>query len=347
MTGYRDQLREAVKRVLHQSQTPKSVSQIRVDLAGSLRVSSKDLSALLDEMTARGEIFCWPQKKFWDRDPRRVLPDLIVSFMAKSLVATASKIKTGLKLPLEIIEPALNELVDAGRLYRWQPGSKTPYFCLSEPRKTALEAILNALAAGPLTEKELIGWIRKKLPGYQVKHLKEHLSDARQIYEYPRFGKIKTRYGLQPPDPGPYLGKALENITAVHNLLAPLHVSLEGIYEVLGRELALKRTARAPSPERSPDEKTSREAQPLILEGITRLQPLGQRRALVSIRELRRSVSLTKSVFDRAVLSLAVQGKVALHHHDFPSSLSPDEREELVRDEQGTFYVGIVPKEMP
>jgi hypothetical protein len=67
----------------------------------------------------------------------------------------------------------------------------------------------------------------------------------------------------------------------------------------------------------------------------------------VSIRELRRSAGLVKSAFDKVILSLALQGKVALHHHDFPSSLSPQEREELVRDEQGTYYVGIVPKESP
>lgn len=341
-----DELREAVKRILQQAQAPKAIPQLRKDLAGAFRISSKELGALLDQMTPAGEVFSWPQKKFWDRDPRRVLPDLIVSFMAKSVVASASKIKTGLKLPLEIIEPALSELLDAGRLYRWQPG-KTPYFCLTEPRKTALEAILNALAAGPLTEKDLIiGWVRKKLPGYQARHLKEHLSYSDQVYEYPKYGMVKSRYGLEPPEPGPYLSKAVQDITAVHDLLAPCQVSLEGIYEALGRELDLEPMARAPSPERSPDERTSREAQPLILEGITRLQPLGQRRALVSIRDLRRSVSLKKSVFDRAVLSLALQGKVALHHHDFPSSLSPDEREELVRDEQGTFYVGIVPKDM-
>jgi hypothetical protein len=67
----------------------------------------------------------------------------------------------------------------------------------------------------------------------------------------------------------------------------------------------------------------------------------------VSIRELRRSAGLAKSTFDNTVLSLALKGKVALHHHDFPSSLPPDERDELVRDEQGTYYVGIVPKVTP
>ena len=300
---------------------------------------------MLDEMTARGEIFSWPQKKFWDRDPRVVLPNLILSFMAKALVATASKIKTYLKLPLEMVETALNELVDRGRLYLWQPG-KTAFFCLFDPRKTALDTILNALTHGPLSEKELIAWVRKRLPGYQVKHLKGHVSCSKQVYEYPKYGKIKTRYGLEPPEPGPYLSKVLHEAIDVQKLLASFHVPLKAIYEALGRELGLEHETGAVCRERLQGESPSRDAEPLILEGITRLQPPGQRRALISIRELRRSVSLAKSIFDKAVLSLALQGKVALHHHDFPAGLAPDERDELVRDEQGTYYVGIVPKDM-
>ena len=341
-----DELRGAVKSGLQQSQAPKSIPQIRKELAGFFRISSKDLSALLDEMTAAGEIFSWPQKKFWDRNPRLVLPELILSFMAKSVVATSSKIKASLKLPLEMVEAALNELVDTGKLYLWRPG-KTPYFCLSEPRKTALETILNALAAGPLTEKELVASVRKRLPGYQVMDLKEHLSYSKQAYEYPKYGKVKIRYGLQPPEPGPYLGKTVQDITTVQSLLAPFRISLEAIYGALGRELGLARETGEPSKEPPKGEIVLPDAEPLLLRAITRLQPFGQRRALVSIRELRRSMGLAKSVFDRVVLSLALQGKVALHHHDFPSSLSPEERDELVRDEQGTYYVGIVPKESP
>ena len=346
MTANRDETQGAVKSVLQQSQAPKSIAQIRKELAGSFRISSKDLSALLDEMTAAGEVFSWPQNKFWDRNPRTVLPDLILAFVAKSTIATASKIKTNLKLPLDMVEAALNELIDKGRLYLWQPG-KAPYFCVSEPRKTALETILNALAAGPLTEKELVASVRKKLPGYQGMDLKEHLSYSKQVYEYPKYGKVKTKYGLKPPEPEPYLGKAIQEINAVQSLLRPYRVSLEAIHAALGRELGLRGDTQVPPRERPQAEESSREAEALILKGITRLQPPGQGRALVSIRELRRSVGLAKSLFDKAVLSLALQGKVALHHHDFPSSLSPEEREELVRDEQGTYYVGIVPKESP
>ena len=345
MTANRDETRGAVKMLLQQSLAPRSISQIRKELAGSIRVPSKDLGALLDEMTTAGDIFSWPKASFWNRDPRRVLPELILAFMAKSMVANASKIKTNLKLPLELIQPALKELVDAGRTHIWQPG-KTAFFCLSDPRKTAQENILNALANGPLNEKELVGWVRKRLPGYQVKHLKEHVPYSKQIYEYPKYGKVKAKYGLEPPDPGPYLGKTMQHITAVYKLLAPFHISLEAIHEALGRELCLEQEEKPPSREQAQSERASLDAEPIILQGITRLQPPGQRRALVSIRELRRSVNLTKSIFDKAVLSLAFQGKVALHHHDFPASLAPDERDEMVRDEQGTFYVGIVPKEM-
>ncbi|RPJ22597.1 MAG: hypothetical protein EHM26_01310 [Desulfobacteraceae bacterium] len=341
-----DELRGAVKRILQQSQAPKSLPQIRKELAGSFHISSKDLGALLDEMTTIGEIFSWPQKKFWDRDPRTVLPDLILTFMAKSQVATASKIKTNLKLPLEMVQTALNELVDGGRLHLWQPG-KAPYFCLSEPRKTALETILTALAAGPLTEKELIAWVRKRLPGYQGNDLNEHLSYSKQVYEYPKYGKIKTKYGLKPPEPGPYLVKAIQEIATVQRLLAPFQISREAIHDALGRELGLEPKTRGLAKDQSKAETAPHEAEALLLKTMTRLQPPGQRRALVSIRELRRSVELAKSVFDHIVLSLAIQGRVALHHHDFPSSLSPNERDELVRDEQGTYYVGIVPKETP
>lgn len=335
-----------MKRILRQSQSPKSIPQIRKELAGAFRLSSKDLFALLDKMTAQGEAFSWPQKKFWDRDPARALPDLILAFMTMSPVASVSKIKSALKLPHDVVEAALNELVNAGRLYLWQPGSAL-YFCLSDPSKTALESILNALAVGPLPEKELVGWVKKTLPGYKVKNLKEHLSYSKQLYEYPKYGKIKTKYGLQPPEPGPYLGKTMQEMTAVQRLLDPFQISLETIHDALGRELGLARETGEPSKMPPKGEIASPDAEPLLLKAISRLQPFGQKRALVSIRELRRSMGLAKGVFDRVVLSLALQGKVALHHHDFPSSLSPDERDELVRDEQGTYYVGIVPKESP
>jgi hypothetical protein len=337
--------REAVKTVLQNSQAPIAATQIRKELPKSLRIPPKELDILLHEMTAAGEIFPWPGKKFWDRDPRAAVPSMILDFLAASPVATTGKLKMKLRLPLEWIQPALADLVGPGRVIVWQPG-KTPYYCFSEPVDIARQIILEALADGPLTEKDLTGRVRKKLPGYQMRHLREHIAHAERILVHPRYGKEKTRYGLKPPEPKPYLTEAVREISAVQRVLAPFQISLEEILDALRTQLMPEQRTITPRPQTVKDGTPHPDAEQLVLEGIGRLQPLGQRRALVSIRELRRSLGLPMSEFDRAVFSLALQGRVVLHQHDFPTSLGPAERGELLRDERGTYYVGIVPKEM-
>ena len=81
-----------------------------------------------------------------------------------------------------------------------------------------------------------------------------------------------------------------------------------------------------------------------ILERISQLDPAAWRGALVAVRDLRRSpalVGVSRDAFDQAVLELGRQGRVALHRHDWPQSLTPEERYELVTDGQGTYYIGI------
>jgi len=336
--------REAIRTLLQRSQIPKSASQLRKELPESVRISGKELAPLLDELVRAGVVFLWPRKMFWDRDPAREIPRRILEFLAGSGPVAAAKIRGALKVPLELIHFALEELVGKGRVYVWQPG-KSPSYCLAEPRSAALDIIRNALARGPLTEKDLVNRVRKDLPGYQTKHFREHVSSSQGIFEHPKYGKVKTQYGLKPPEPGPYLTRAVQEVLSVHKLLAPFDIPLEAVHDALRRELGLGRKPEPSTGKPLQGQETSREAEALILDGISRLQPPGQKRALVSIRELRRSLNLEKGVFDRAVLSLALRGNVALHHHDFPSSLNTAEREELVRDEQGTYYIGIVPKE--
>ena len=66
--------------------------------------------------------------------------------------------------------------------------------------------------------------------------------------------------------------------------------------------------------------------------------------ALVSLSDLRRSLAAAipdKPTFDRLVLRLAESERVALHHHDYPGGLSQEERDALVVDDRGNYYVGI------
>jgi hypothetical protein len=93
-----------------------------------------------------------------------------------------------------------------------------------------------------------------------------------------------------------------------------------------------------------------------LLSTIRSLQPPGQGRALVSIGELRDKVGMKPEEFDAQLLQLAREGKVALHHHDFPGSLKPEEKARLLKADDPTsrglggaepgkiYYVGVAPK---
>jgi hypothetical protein len=65
---------------------------------------------------------------------------------------------------------------------------------------------------------------------------------------------------------------------------------------------------------------------------------------LVPLSELWRSLQnegWDKASFDRTVLGLAERYRVSLQRHNFPASLGEQERDELVADGMGNYYVGI------
>lgn len=79
---------------------------------------------------------------------------------------------------------------------------------------------------------------------------------------------------------------------------------------------------------------------------LTALRELASREpsgALLSVRALRGLCSLPKTHFDTIVLRLSRAGRVVLHHHAFAASLPEADRAELIEDERGTYYIGIVP----
>lgn len=80
---------------------------------------------------------------------------------------------------------------------------------------------------------------------------------------------------------------------------------------------------------------------------MKRIEPRAESGALVTAHALRQAAQLSKSDFDALALQLAQQGKIALHEHDFASSLSAEERESLVTDGQGRYYVGMALRSSP
>lgn len=77
-------------------------------------------------------------------------------------------------------------------------------------------------------------------------------------------------------------------------------------------------------------------------------QSSAQGGALVSVESLRqrmRDQFPTKEGFDKFILSQAEAGKLALHRHDWPASLSESERAAMVVDEKGNHYIGAALRE--
>jgi len=69
-----------------------------------------------------------------------------------------------------------------------------------------------------------------------------------------------------------------------------------------------------------------------IMDTIHKIEPAAWRGALIGSRELREAVGekLSKAEFDSKILEMARNGELSLHHHDYASSLSDAERDELI-----------------
>lgn len=74
------------------------------------------------------------------------------------------------------------------------------------------------------------------------------------------------------------------------------------------------------------------------LRGLAAENPAG---ALLPIRQLREGLPFGKEQFDALALELSREGIVVMHHHHAPMTLSPEERNVLVADDRGTYYIGI------
>ncbi len=60
-----------------------------------------------------------------------------------------------------------------------------------------------------------------------------------------------------------------------------------------------------------------------------------------SAGQWRKMSNLPKDQFDQTAMDLSRQGKITLHHHDAPHSLSPEDRDALIKDKNGNHYIGV------
>ncbi len=244
--------------------------------------------------------------------------------------------------------PILDDFVASGTLFTFPPYRRqTPYWDrgLVEFGRVLIVQILDK--KGPLSRADL----KKAAKGLSEKPFQqafESLIASRDVLEHPPLPKARTaKFGRKPPAPDEYLkdvGLQLTKIVAQLGAAGVTPVELakaaRGLFEQSG--LSLVFADRAATNGGLADSPATPPADALGLLSLMReIEPGAERGALVPARDLRRAARLDKPHFDRAVLDLARQGRLMLHRHDYASGLSAAERDELVTDGAGTFYVGM------
>lgn len=276
-----------------------------------------------------------------DADLQLSLRDALTRLAKPTSVAELRKaLPKPYQRPPAELKRVLDTLVEDKTVFAFQEG-KTFKYSVRDPDETLVQATMDALANGPLTKKDLVLRLKQAVPGFD-KRLPAVLADLvvrGKVCEHPKASaKEQARYGLEPPDLTPFLAKAVKEVQAVQKKLASQGVSLSSIIAALGRTLGIATatpTTQVTTPQGAADDESA------VLNALRELASREPSGSLLSIGALRALCSLPKTHFDTLVLRLSRAGRVVLHHHDFPTSLSEEKRAELVQDERGTSYVGI------
>lgn len=245
------------------------------------------------------------------------------------------------KLPEAEIMEVVTSLVMEGTLFAWPAkGKGKQRYWGTEPASFISRTIIDRLSEKPLTALELNRLLVKTLFGIPKKEIEKAIQSLilqGSIRHHPKFGKLKAKLGLRPPDPQPYLFKVYKEIDLVYKTLGLAGVPREEIQKAFYEGSGLV----TPFPGQS-EAYSRRELAEQILSKMVEVEPQAPQGALVSLRNLRRSLGLAKEVFDRTIIDLAKNKRIMLHQHSFPQGLSTEEQQSLVEDQNGHFYVGAV-----
>lgn len=340
--------------VIRGSNAPLTASQLYKLLPAPRKVRTAEVAPILEEFVAGGALRRVPpptptgKPSYWDRDVRAIARTAALDALRRAdAPLTAAELAKQISGPLKFKEGDLTSLLDecvaAGTLHAFPPLSakKKPRYWDRDALTFARLTILGVVGAkGPQTQANLRKGV-KWLSDAQFAQVFENLRAARELLPHPPLVGSRVLFGNRPPAPGLYLkklgtelAKIVEKLTAAGVAREDLRRALVELIEAAGVPFGTTGgPPNAPAPPRA-------DAMDLIAL-MKRLEPGAERGALLGARDLRRAAGLDKAPFDAAVLELSRQGRVSLHRHDYPASLTPEERDELVTDGAGTYYVGL------
>ncbi len=214
------------------------------------------------------------------------------------------------------------------------------------PRDVAPKQILSSLQAGPLSPADLKKSVKQALPELALDDFTAILGElvrAGRVYGRSKLGKSAKPtksielYRLGGPLAADFIPPVLLSWTEANSSALAAGVKSDAmVYALLealrsaGFNVPIDGAATKPVDDRAD-----------VLRGVHSLEAREGRGALIPIRKLRAALRLDKARFDAAVLALYGDDAVILHHHDFVGNLTEAERNELVLDRHGNYYVGV------
>jgi hypothetical protein len=233
----------------------------------------------------------------------------------------------------------LEQMVKAGQIRSHK--ARSSVYWLPDLEEQASERILEALSEIPLTQTDLKSKLRSLLIGWPQTKRDEMLArliKEKRVYRVPPLtGKATLLSARDKATPEDYVRLALQ--LAVDRLKTR-GLTAEQVM-IVAREVLQPAPA---SPAISPSSHDAADLERLILERMLRLNPSAVNGAPVQLSQLRqalRSEISDKDVFDRTIMRLAEQGRVAAHRHDYAGGLSQEDLAALVSDGQGNYFIAV------
>lgn len=264
---------------------------------------------------------------------------------AAGLTKTAlrKRVPVSYQRPAKHVDAAIDALVRTGAMFLLEESKGALYF--EHDPLAHLDGLVRERLSTPRTQRALKAWVGEVAPGYDVAFdgWFKRATNGAVLYEQSPLPRSKAkRFGREPEpvDVAALLSPVIKSLRATLRKLDAKRVPRQRVREVLLAALESSGADRHANGEK--DDDRSR-----FVAALDRLAADDPATALLSIRALRRRLSLDKKAFDDLALDLAHEGVVELHFHDYPASLPDSERAELVVDAKGTHYVGITPRARP
>lgn len=269
---------------------------------------------------------------------------------------TAKQLRDQLTGPYKLSVAELTEALDAavanGTAHRIAPARRNspPRYTTRAPEALAENALLKLLRQRPHTRAELLRRAQPTLKAFGIaegSQLLAQLIRAGQAQELAPFlgGRAKL-YSAQSAQPRDYVEDALKKLGAKFGLSREALLRVAGLMPAAHVEAPATQAKQPPQTAQAAEPANAPMADPgeALLARMVQVKLAAAQGALVPLNTLWRSLQhegWRKADFDRTVLSLAESYRVSLQRHNFPASLSEEERAELVADEAGNHYVGI------